>query len=452
MFLKKLARFILITLVALIATLVIFLAFSLAPVDRTPAQEEEYYRVMKQHLDSLHHVAIQKPADGFSVGYAKVNLTPSSPLSLAGYGNRRGKPFTEVHDSIYVRAMVIGNGAQRVAVVSADLLLIPPAVNEQLKNRLAVVGFSPDQVYLGATHTHNSIGSWGKGAARFIYGPYQDEVVNFITDKIVACIEKASENMVEASLRTGAIPVAQAVSNRLLKGGPEDSLLRVMEVRRSDSSKLLLMSYTAHATCLYSKDLALSRDYPGPLVDTLEAQGYDFAMFMAGAVGSHKCTPPEYGWNCMDWMAGELSQAFLSQRSQLKAVHDSTLFMLRVPLLLSDPQVKITPDWKIRSWLFRAALGEYPVSLTALRIGDIMMLGTPCDFSGEFNFALDAFASKRGLQIMVTSFNGGYIGYVTPGKYYDRKYFETQLMNWYAPGTGEYMEECMEQLVEIADR
>jgi hypothetical protein len=62
---------------------------------------------------------------------------------------------------------------------------------------------------------------------------------------------------------------------------------------------------------------------------------------------------------------------------------------------------------------------------------------------------LDAFAAKRNISTMVTSFNGGYIGYVTPLNRYDVKHDETQLMNWYAPGTGECMEASMEKLVEL---
>jgi neutral ceramidase len=213
-----------------------------------------------------------------------------------------------------------------------------------------------------------------------------------------------------------------------------------------------LMSYTAHATCLFSRDLELSRDYPGKLVDTLEAKGYTFAMFMAGAVGSHRCTPPQYGRECIDWMAEEISNTFLSQRDQLTLVTDSSLAMIRVPLLLSDPQIKIAPDWKVRSWLFRAALGEYPVSLTGLRIGNVLMLGTPCDFSGEFNPALDSLVLKKGFQTMVTSFNGGYIGYVTPLSRYDVDHSETQFMNWYARGTGEYMEESLEKIIQTLEK
>ncbi|MFZ6011594.1 MAG: hypothetical protein ACOYXT_14720, partial [Bacteroidota bacterium] len=130
--------------------------------------------------------------------------------------------------------------------------------------------------------------------------------------------------------------------------------------------------------------------------------------------------------------------------------NDSTLFMLRMPLPLSDPQLKIEKDWKVRPWFFRTAMGEYPVYLTALRIGDVVLAGTPCDFSGEFSYQLNAVASWRpGSQLMVTSFNGGYIGYVTPLERYDRNHYETRLMNWYAPGTGEYIEECLYKLIPV---
>jgi neutral ceramidase len=121
--------------------------------------------------------------------------------------------------------------------------------------------------------------------------------------------------------------------------------------------------------------------------------------------------------------------------------------MMRVPLSLNDPQVKISENWKLRSWVFRSAFGEYDASCSILRIGDIVMLGTPCDFSGEYSASLDSLAATTGMQAMVTSFNGGYIGYVTPGKYYDINHYETRLMNWYAPGTGDYIYECLEKLM-----
>ena len=228
-----------------------------------------------------------------------------------------GKLYESVHDSIYVRTLVFDNGSNRVAVVSADLLIIPPTVTELLEKELPEIGFTLDNTYLGAIHTHNSIGNWGKGATTFLYGSYNDSIVHFIVDKIKSSILRASQNLKPATLKAGTIPLDGIVRNRLIDNGPVDSLLRVIEVHHSDSSKLLLMSFTAHATCLFARDIVLSRDYPGKLVDTLEKQGYDFVMFMAGAVGSHAGKVPEQGWSCVDLMSEEVAKGFLSNRDRL---------------------------------------------------------------------------------------------------------------------------------------
>ena len=444
MSLKKLLRFIAIFFVVVIGLIVLFFAVAVLPIDRS-IDRTPLLAAMTNEMDTLPEVPT--PGGRFMVGHAKENLTPPYPTATAGYGKRMGKLYESVHDSIYIRTLVFDNGTNRVAVVSADLLIIPPTVTELLEKELPEIGFTLDNTYLGAIHTHNSIGNWGKGATTFLYGSYNDSIVHFIVDKIKSSILRASQNLKPATLKAGTIPLDGLVHNRLIDNGPVDSLLRVIEVHHSDSSKLLLMSFTAHATCLFARDIVLSRDYPGKLVDAIEKQGYDFVMFMAGAVGSHSGKVPEQGWSCVDLMSEEVAKGFLSNRDRLFNVNDSTLVMHRVPLLLSETQVKLLKDWRLRSWTFDLAFGDYPEFLTVLRVGNIVMLGTPCDFSGEFNRSIDSLAKRHGLHAMVTSFNGGYIGYVTPGKYYDEDHYETQLMNWYGPGNGEYIEQCMEQLM-----
>ena len=85
--------------------------------------------------------------------------------------------------------MVIDNGVQRVAIVSADLLIIPPTVTALLEKELPGVGFTLDNTYLGASHSHNSIGNWGKGVMGLIYGSYDDAIVQFIAEKIISSIQ-----------------------------------------------------------------------------------------------------------------------------------------------------------------------------------------------------------------------------------------------------------------------
>lgn len=439
-------RHIYLTLIGVIVFLILLVAVSIAPVDRTDVKTLASYEVMMERLDTL-VIDFPEASNRFSVGYGKTNITPPKPIATAAYGKRRGKPYHTVHDSIYVRAMVIDNGPVRVAIVSADLLIIPPTVTQVLPSKLAAIGFSLDNTFLGATHSHNSIGHWGEGATRFIYGPYDPEVVEFLADAIVESIVQAKGHLLPSELRSGAIAIPQAVENRLIDGGNEDPYLRALEIHRSDSSKLVLATFAAHATCLSQSTLELSRDYPGMLVDELESRDYDFAMFMAGAVGSHKGSAPSNDWSCMAWMADVITAEFFKSRDTFLPIEDSTMGMVRVPLALSPPQVKITEDWKVRGWLFRAAFGEYDAFITALRLGDLVMLGTPCDFSGEYHQSLDSLAHRKGLKTMVTSFNGGYIGYLTPEKYYDVNHYETRLMNWYARGTGDYVKESLEKLM-----
>ena len=446
MVVKTILRYLVLTLVGVVGFLVLFILISVAPVERTPIRKLPAYGKMMDRIAAL-DMEIPEGEGGFAVGHGKSNITPGEPVATAGYGKRRGRPYYNVHDSIFVRALVIDNGAERVAIVSADLLIIPPAVTEILEEKLQTIGFSLKNTYLTATHSHNSIGHWGEGATRFIYGAYEDSIVHFIADRIVRSIRAATENILPARLKYGAFAVPEAVRNRLIKGGDEDPYVRVVEVHRADSSRLVMLSYAAHATCLSQSTIELSRDYPGMVVDALEASDYAFAMFLAGGVGSHTGESPLNDWECMSWMADEITEGFFSSRHSFRKMTDGALVMETVPLALSDPQVKISHDWKVRAWLFRAAFGEYPAFLSVLRIGEVVMLGTPCDFSGEFNASLDSVASRRGMQAMVTSFNGGYIGYATPGKYYDIDHYETRLMNWYAPGTGDYIQECLKELM-----
>jgi len=148
-------------------------------------------------------------------------------------------------------------------------------------------------------------------------------------------------------------------------------------------------------------------------------------------------------------MANTITNKFEDEKKSLHLLRDSTLAMFRVPLELGKAQVKISRDWKVRPWLFQKAFGDSPNCITALRIGELVMLGTPCDYSGELTSELYAYAKKNDLQAMVTSFNGGYIGYITPIRYYDVDHYETRLMNWYGPGSGEYMQECLNKMIDI---
>ncbi len=449
----------------LVLLIVILLACMLAPVDDTPYREMAYYQQWKDQIKALDIPNSQAPIDNqqsppappreidrfpLNVGWAKVNFTPKSPTPTAGYGVRKGALYQSVHDSIYVRAVVVDNGTTKAAIVAADLLIMPPAVTEQLKTKLKTTGIPFEQVYFGATHSHNSMGGWSEGIVGKLFGgEFNEANVTWIADAIVKAVQLAQKDVKPASIGYHSIADTAHIRNRLIKGGPVDPYLRTVQFERNDGKKALLCSYAAHSTITSSDNIVLSRDYPGVLVDSLERGEADFALFMSGAVGS--MSPHIEGETDLLQVIAEADSLETDVQKQLPNIQvfsNPPFQAFTLPLPLREPNPRVTLGWRMRPWVFKWAFGDYQNYVKVLRIGNVLMLGFPCDFSGELVAEMSAYAEKKGLKLMVTSFNGGYIGYVTPDKYYSKDSYETLTMNWFGPFNGAYFQEIARDLID----
>ena len=58
-----------------------------------------------------------------SAGAARVKLDPPGGLAMLGYGNRVGRNVG-VHDDLAAQALVLSDGANKVAIVGVDLLAL----------------------------------------------------------------------------------------------------------------------------------------------------------------------------------------------------------------------------------------------------------------------------------------------------------------------------------------
>lgn len=433
-------------LLGALVVILLFLAVSVTPIDRNLSSDQPFYSEMMARIDSVVTLPEETDTAVLRVGFGKSSITPPYATATAGYVKRKGKPFSAIRDSVFVRTMAVSKAGKTYFVVSLDMLIVPPLLYKQLMEQLPSFSYSIDQVYLGATHTHNSIGEWDDSTVGEVYaGDYNNELMNFLIQQIILCMHDAVSNLKPGKFNYGSVAVPEAVTNRLIRGAPVDSLLHILEVIRDDGTKGILTSFSAHATCMSSADLRLSRDYPGELVDQLEASGYTFAMFMAGAVGSHAPMAEKNGDLKIQKMGSRLADAV--QRVSLSPVGGTDVQLFRVPLSLGKRQVKVLPNWRVRPWLSTWLMGEHEVNLSMLKIGDVVVLGTPCDFSGMLTNGIYHQAEELSLHAFITSFNGGYIGYITPDQYYDLNAYETQTMNWYGPGNGSYMQNCLKRIL-----
>lgn len=430
--------------------LVLAIATMITTMDDTPYREMTYYKEWKTLIGGV-RPDTAGASGALQAGWAKVNITPASPTPTAGYGNRRGKLYTAVHDSVYVRAMVIGNGETRAAIIAADLLIIPPTVIKSLKEKLKPGDIPFEQIYFGATHSHNSVGGWGTGVSSlFFSGKYDPAIVENLANAIHRAISEAQQKVEPVQLTYLESLDPLDIRNRLVgEEGSVDPEIRSAAFVTKSGQKAILSSFAAHSTVLNSKNIVLSRDYPGALVDSLEHGRYDFAMYMAGAVGS--MGPIEQGTDDFDEVKNQafgVQKALLAPDAKREDAKSAVVQSITLPLPLREPTPRLTMNIVLRPWAFKKAFGEYPVFVKALRIGNILMVGMPCDFSGELTGSLDAYARTKGLNLMVTSFNGGYIGYITHDKHFNRDLYETKTMSWYGPYNGAYLQEVIKDIID----
>ena len=448
----KVVRIFLKVLLGLILFITLFLAVSLAPVDDTPYRQMPYYAQTKQRLAQLSPPPTAKGP--MRAGWSKINITPPYTTPTGGYGVRRGRHWRIVSDSIFARAIVLDNSGTRVAVVGLDLLITPPTVTESLKKRLPEVGLRWENVYIGAIHSHNSVGGWAPGlVGSLIAGSYDEKIVTRITDGILGAIRNAQASLTPVRIGYAETNASDYITSRIASSGPTrplDGQIRLLKLQKQNGASALLLTFAGHATLFNGGNGDfLSRDYPGSLVDRVEKKSADFALFMAGTVGS--TAPKARGKTDFQEIrnyAGDLARLIERAVPQIRTRPDSALSLLTLPLSLREPHPRVIGNWRVRPWLFHAIYGDYPSDLKALRIGKTVLLGTPCDFSGEFVADFKPLARQKDINLMITSFDGGYIGYVTPDRYYNRQTYETRDMNWFGPYNGAYFEEMMMGLLE----
>jgi len=426
--------------------LLLFIAVVTAPIDRSLWKENPDYWQTFQYIDSV-DLKPKLPPQELKAGWAKVNITPSEPKKLVGF--KPSGPYEAIRDSLFVKAIALQVENQTVYIISYDLLLAPPEIVEAVHSKLG----SATQLYFSATHTHTGFGGWDSSlASRFITGKFDENSFNKLVEKTILAIKTAGQNLERASIGFGEADGSNWVKNRLDQEGKVDGLLRFLKIETQSGKSAALVSFSAHSTNIPSHILALSRDYPGVLTDKLEEKTVDFALFCGGMMGSHKPKNPGLSdFALAQKMGEELSLKIENNFHEIQLKDAIAVSYHHIPVKLPQAQLRLTQGLAVRSFVFNLLLGKLEASITYLQLGDIVLLGMPCDFSGELliDGNLATIAKANNLNLIITSFNGDYVGYITPDRYYDTKAKEeVRTLNWVGPNKGNYFIELAKRVLE----
>jgi neutral ceramidase len=431
-------------------------------VDTRPYFREAYYaKTIAQLRASAETNRLAKGELAAGFGRARLSPVVNAPqdapsqgqfrsLPLAGYGGRHGKPARGVHDDLYVKAIAMRVHDRIGVLVGADALIIPTEVAEKAAQRLQQEsGLTREQLYLSATHTHSSLGAWGEGmVAESFAGGFQPEARAWFADCIVAAARNALNDIKPATFGHGQFAAPQFIRNRLVGSmGKVDPAFSYAVVRQDNGKVAVVGVYGAHATVLSSDMMEFSADYPGYWQRAVEQATGGMAVFLAGGMGSHSPVSGGKGLSGAEQMGQALARTLIARLPETPLTNRVTFGMLGLEVKMPPLNVRLSDGIRLRPWLAAKLVPARSESfLQVFRIDDSIWVSTPCDFSGELALGIKDFLRARGSSAVVTSFNGDYIGYVIPSRYYHLGGYEPQLMSFFGPNVPDYFDELIRSM------
>ncbi|NOY76294.1 MAG: hypothetical protein GXO76_00355 [Calditrichaeota bacterium] len=441
------------TIAIVLALLVVLALVFIRPVDYTPYFQKPYYEQTLKNLQNVDaSLPVVQPAP-LEVGFGRAPFTPPVGTPLAGYGDRHGKPSIGVHDSLFVRAFAVKAGNREYVLVSGDILIIPRQLADSVMARIRpTIGLARSQILFSATHSHSATGAWGDSWLEEKFaGPFDPNVLHFLTVQVVEAITKAHRDLTPAEVGWGSFHAPALIRNRLVgKKGWTNDLATFTVFKQTDGDEGVLVSFGAHATVLPAKNFLISGDYPGYLERKLERRLGGVCAFFAGGVGSHRPAGTGSGFDRARMIGETLADSVLV-RLQTTPLHKNVAVLaIGLPVVLPKYCIRVTDNLRLAPILANKILKERFTTFNLMVLGKELFLGIPAELSGEIGLVLQALANQKGYLLTQTSFNGSYLGYIVPGKYYHLNSYESRLMSFYGPYMGDYFEELSRRLMVVA--
>ena len=428
-----------------IAAFLLFLAIlTLTTVDWSDYQEQDYYH---QTMRAIEDMELEGGASRFLLaGWSTINATPAEPQDLVGYKPRGEYEF--IQDSSYIKTLVINNGQHAIAYLGYELLIIHPQLAKMVEEKI-IKELPIDKVYFTATHTHSGMGGYMPGLmGKIAFGGYDEAVVEMMKNQTVIGIQQAIASLDTVRVQYKKTPAKEFVMNRFIAEDPIDPYFRQLIFTKTNGEKGIFITYSAHATCLSSKFMGLSGDYPQYLMNYLEEDNADFALFAAGTVGSHRPTAQGNDIHAVKDYADDLDSVLTAATAKPIPVNDFSLQSTTISLSLRDAHYRISDNIRLRPWVFNAGFGDTNAHFDIVLLGNTLMISSSGEISGVFYEKWEKKAAEEGLNLIITTFNGGYIGYITPDKYYNYNFHEVRDMNWFGPYNGAYFDEIITGIID----
>lgn len=341
-------------------------------------------------------------------GVARVDLTPPMELkaTLGGYGARMSKPAAGVHDRVFAKAVVLSDGSQRFALVTADVLAFPPGFKEAVVEALRGAGWKSERLLLLPSHSHTSIDMSALHPKNVLgipqIGSFHKKLFELSVARLAQVVTDAGKDL--SAVSVGTRSVALEGWNRNRRGNKSsDPELTVTRIDNAKGDPLaVLVNWSAHPTFMGPEDMMFSGDFPGQVQRTVEAligRGVT-VMFYNGAQGDQSpVARPDSGgnWEKAERYGRELGILVWREWEKVRPTPAPTL-------ACSFEEIPLPPH----AWhgaFMKTGGAEYGLSealagtmlallfptkthSTSVRVGDLLIVGVPGEMIAELGISV----------------------------------------------------------------
>lgn len=396
---------------------------------------------------------------------SKVNLTPPLEMEfgLGGYGDRMSKPAKGIHDSIWVKTLVLEKGEKKYALITMDILGLPPNVKPAVLDKLNNSTWSAENIMMLPSHTHASIDMTALNDKNLLNSPqigiYHPELLTFVVERIVESIEKADQQLQAVKVGTGKKHLSNLNRNR--RNDPEvDRDLTVTRIDKMNGEPLaVLVNWTAHPTFMDENDMDVSAGWPGYVQLELENKIGDgvTVMYYNGAQGDQSAARPQ-GKN-------HYEQAVTYGRNLSEKAHSVYLEIncnKNAELSYSGSAVKL-PERKAHPSFMETGGEEYGMNgevvkvvmemmcpdktyVGAVMIGDLMIVGAPGELAAGLGLEIKKELNKKGVEFpVIGGLANEWISYILSPEQYNGDGGYEASVSFYGESLGPVIVEAMKE-------
>jgi len=213
-------------------------------------------------------------------------ITPDPLLPVSG-GVGTPSPVNEKKGDLFVRAMVLENDGHRVAIVGIDNLGWPAILGD--KSRALIKDIPPENVMIGASHTHSAPDAYGfpneKGEVLA-----DIDYLNWCVQQVADAVNEAYENLEPADLKIAVGEAKGQIAYNYYAPqlyDPRCGVIQAIGTAGKNKGKVIatMVNYAIHPEIIGPERGILTPDLCGPLYDRIESKAGGIAIFMNGAQG-----------------------------------------------------------------------------------------------------------------------------------------------------------------------